>query len=232
MMGFAVGGPFAAMVGAALGQYADPAGTLPRGLPQQRDQLFAVAVVVLAAKLAKCDGPVNRAEIDMFRSCFRIPDDAARDVGRLFDEARDSAQGYEPYAAQLGIAFVDRPDMLEGVLAALFRIARADAPLNVAEHACLSSIARLLGLGMPAWQRANGGQAVSDNGGEDAYAVLGASRTMSDDDLHTAWKQLMREHHPDRLASRGLSDAALHDASDKVARINAAWDRIKRERGL
>jgi DnaJ like chaperone protein len=42
----------------------------------------------------------------------------------------------------------------------------------------------------------------------------------------------MRENHPDSLASRGVPPKFIARASDKVARINAAWDRIKRERGL
>jgi len=34
------------------------------------------------------------------------------------------------------------------------------------------------------------------------------------------------------MAARGVSDALIKRATDKVASINAAWDRIKRERGL
>ena len=92
----------------------------------RRDQLFAITVVVLAAKLAKCDGPVKRAEIDAFKRHFRIPPESVRDIGRLFDQARDSTDGFEPYAAQLGEAFADNRGMLEDVLDALFAIARAD----------------------------------------------------------------------------------------------------------
>jgi DnaJ like chaperone protein len=50
--------------------------------------------------------------------------------------------------------------------------------------------------------------------------------------VRAAWRQLMRENHPDSLASRGVPPEFIARASDKVARINAAWDRIKRERGL
>ena len=92
----------------------------------RRDQLFAICVVVLSAKLAKCDGPVRREEIDAFKRQFRIPPEAVRDIGRLFDQARDSAEGFEGYAGQLGEAFADNRGMLEDVLAALFVIARAD----------------------------------------------------------------------------------------------------------
>jgi DnaJ like chaperone protein len=42
----------------------------------------------------------------------------------------------------------------------------------------------------------------------------------------------MRENHPDSLASKGVPPAFIAAASDRVARINAAYDVIKRERKL
>ena len=83
MAGFAMGGPLGAMVGAALGHAAEngKVGQFQFGVsgfgapriaaPPARDQVFALGVVVLAAKLAKCDGPVNRAEIAAFKQFFR-----------------------------------------------------------------------------------------------------------------------------------------------------------------
>ena len=62
--------------------------------------------------------------------------------------------------------------------------------------------------------------------------MLGVARDAAPDELRASWKRLMREYHPDSLASRGVPEAFMRNASDKVARINAAWDRIKRERGL
>ncbi len=253
MAGFAFGGPFGAVVGAALGHAAESGGLGQMGsfrLPGMsgfgvsparlasmfggREQVFAVAVVVLAAKLAKCDGPVNRAEIDAFKRSFRIPAESARDVGRLFDQARDSADGFEDYAAELGSLFADAPGVLEDVLAALFAIARADKPLTVAEQQYLLAVCHRFGLGEAAWQRASSGTARSSAAppGEDPYLVLGVTRQASGEELRAAWKRLMRENHPDSLASRGVSAEFIARAGEKVARINAAWDRIKRERGL
>ena len=40
----------------------------------------------------------------------------------------------------------------------------------------------------------------------------------------------MRENHPDSLAARGVPQEFVKRATDKVAEINAAWDRVKRER--
>ena len=198
----------------------------------RRDEIFAINVVVLAAKLARCDGPVKREEIDAFKRTIRIPPDSARDVGRLFDQARDHPEQFLPYAEQLGSAFADDTEKLFGVLQGLFTIARADAPLNRAEESFLRSVHAAFGLDQYAWDVASGVRAQAVPGEPDPYAVLGLSPQANDKELRDTWRRLMRENHPDSLASRGVPDALIASAGDKVARINAAWDRIKRERGL
>jgi DnaJ like chaperone protein len=253
MAGFAMGGPFGAVVGAALGHAAENGGMGKMGsfrfelpgadtfgpariaaLLGQKDQLFALSVIVLSAKLAKCDGPVNRAEIDAFKRSFRIPPEHMPQVGRLFDQARQSPEGYDSYARQLGETFSDNLGMLEDVLGALFMIARADKPLTVGEQAFLKRVHAAFGLDEAAWERASGGRARVFGGAaeEDSYAVLGLTPKASDEEVRATWKRLMRENHPDSLASRGVPPEFVARATDKVAKINAAWDRIKRERKL
>ena len=70
-----------------------------------RQSAFTMGVVVLGAKMAKADGLVTRAEIEAFKRVFRIRPDQEKQVARLFDRARKSAQGFEPYAFQLAEIF-------------------------------------------------------------------------------------------------------------------------------
>lgn len=247
--GFMMGGPWGAVLGAAIGHAADsgalgqfrlPWATGSSAAPArvaamlgQRDQVFAVSVVVLSAKLSKCDGTVKRQEIDAFKRLFRIPPASVRDIGRLFDQARDSADDFEDYADILGQTFADNRSTLEEVLAALFAIARADGPINRAELDFLRRVHRGLQLDQVSWDRAwNGGTERSASTEPDPYEVLGLHPSSSAEDIRARWKALMRENHPDSLIARGVPEAFIARASDRVARINAAWDRIKRERGL
>lgn len=289
--GFALGGgPFGAVLGAALGHAAEQGGFSGMGslgsvfgggtgngggsglasarvasLFGRREEVFALCVVVLSAKLAKCDGPVNRAEIDAFKQTFRSPPESARDIGRLFDSARDSATGFEHYAAELGDSHMDAPGMLEDVLKGLFQIARADKPLTQPEVRFLQTVWEKFHLDEGAWRRAMAAPQPGFGGGsragaargsgsgaggpgaggqrsssvpprfrpeDDPYVIIGAKRGDGDDELRARWKKLVRENHPDTLASRGASADRVARASEKVARINAAWDSIKRERGL
>lgn len=265
--GFAMGGPFGAMIGAALGHAADEGaiGAARRRLPSNpadlaaylgsKDQLFAICAIVLAAKLSKCDGAVKRAEIDAFKRVFRIPAGSLREVGELFDQSRETHEGFEPFADQLGEAFAQQREVLEEVLLALFAIARADGPINRAELACLGAIHLRLGLSTAVWERARAaesyGRAPPESGtyssagearnrntppprhtGPDPYAVLGLRADATDEEVRQTWRRLVRENHPDRMAARGGSADIVKRATAKVADINAAWDRIKRSRGL
>jgi DnaJ like chaperone protein len=246
MAGFAMGGPVGALFGAAVGYAADEGGISGAFSPGRfgfdparvaallgrREQLFAIGVTVLAAKLAKCDGAVSRLEIDAFKRSFSIPDGSVEQVGRLFDNARTSSDGFENYAVQLGQAFSDNRGVLEQVLAGLYQVARADGPVNGAEADFLERVAAGFGLDLDAAQRAGRGARFAAAPVADAYAVLGVDKRATDAAVRERWKQLMRENHPDSLASRGVPAAMIAAASDRVAVINAAYDTIKRERKL
>ncbi|MQR99535.1 DnaJ domain-containing protein [Gluconobacter sp. AC10] len=264
--GFAVGGPFGALMGAALGHAADNGSLLKpstggwserfpaNGRPDpnsaaffgaakiaaalgKRDQLYAIGLVALCAKMAKIDGPVNRHEINAFKACFQFPPDNVKEVGMLFDRARDRTDDFEMYAREMGKAYADNTAPLENLMAALFRIARADAgpgrELHPREIDFLQRVHRAFGLSSGAWERAESGNSRAASGNEpDAYRILGITRSATDTEIRVRWRTLIREHHPDVLAQKPMTETERRRAQDRVARINAAWDRIKRDRQL
>ena len=192
-----------------------------------RQQVFSDSVITLAAKLAKADGPVSRIEIDAFKAEFRIPPGQMRTVGEVFDRAKRTVDGYEAVAQKLGAAFADAPVLLAGVFDALHRIALADGPLQPAENEFLARVAASFRLARPG--RAAGGAAAGDE--DDPYDILGVARTASTEEVKAAWRELVRQHHPDTLIAKGLAKEYVDLATRKMAAINAAWDRIRAERG-
>src|SRR5258707_1316458 len=66
----------------------------------------------------------------------------------------------------------------------------------------------------------------------DPYNILGGDRSAGDDEIKAAWRKLTREPHPDRVMAQGLPQKFLDMATAKMATINAAYDRIAKERGL
>jgi DnaJ like chaperone protein len=196
---------------------------------------FATAVIVLGAKLAKVDGVVTRDEIRAFKRVFQIDDGDVGDVARIYNQAKASAHDFEPYARQISALFGRDPFLLEELLTGLFEVARADGELNPAEVDFLRRVAAIFGFDTAAFEliRARfSATARNLSGSDDAYAVLGLARSASDDEIKQTYRKLVREHHPDRLVAKGLPPEFVDQANKTLAAINAAYDRIEKERNL
>ena len=63
------------------------------------------------------------------------------------------------------------------------------------------------------------------------YRILGVAPDMPLADIRKRHLALVREFHPDRLMAEGLPEEAIKVATEKLASINAAWDKIQKERG-
>lgn len=234
--GFAIGGPIGAMLGAAAGHAVDrgrsaTAGGLGR---EDRQVAFTVAVIVLAAKMAKADGQVTSDEVAAFKEVFQIPAEERANVGKIFDEARKEASGFEPYARQVAEMFAGNREVLEELLGGLFHIAKADGVIHPSEIAYLRKVAAIFGFDNQNFERIKasflGG---AETGGlEDAYEILGLSPGASDGELKSTYHKLIMDYHPDKLMAHGLPQEFVDLANKKMAAINASYDRIAKKRGI
>lgn len=229
--GFAIGGPLGAIIGAVAGHAVDK---MRAAKPQTEDATksiaFTIAVVVLGAKMAKADGTVTQNEIRAFKKVFKVPQHEVKNVARVFDQARKDSHGFEPYAQQIAGMFKDNAAVLEELLFCLTFIARADGDLEAAETAYLRAVADIFGLDRAAFERVT----AIRHGPDDAnpYQVLGVPRTISDGDLKSAYRQLVRDNHPDRLVAQGMPEEFIAVANQKLAAINVAYDKVAAERGM
>ncbi|KAF0116779.1 MAG: hypothetical protein FD149_1295 [Rhodospirillaceae bacterium] len=238
--GMALGGPLGGLLGAAAGHAVD---RLRRSTvrvegafsyeslfvsytEKARRLTFTLAVVALAGKMARVDGPVCREEMNAFARLFPVPLEDQAGARRLFESACATASGFEIHARQIAMLYTNTPDVLDGVLEILFAIAIADGPLHETERAFLGRVSVIFG--KP--DKTFGTSQVSH--GDDPYRVLGIARTASPEEIRGAYRRLLREYHPDLLAGRGVSEDSLRAANRTMAAINAAFDHIMRERGL
>lgn len=244
--GFALGGPLGALIGAVAGHAVDrirgeqlipggarqrPGGGARLGAGEAAKQMaFTVAVIVLAAKMAKADGVVTRAEINAFKEAFHIPPEEMKNVGRIFDQARRDAGGFEPYARQVALLFRREPAVLEELLAGLFHIAKADGGVSPAELAYLEKVAAIFGLNAVAFERV---RAMFMGPAEpDPYEILGVDRNASNEEIKRTYRRLIRENHPDALVAKGMPQEFVDLANQRMAAINGAYDRVEKQRGL
>ena len=63
---------------------------------------------------------------------------------------------------------------------------------------------------------------------EDAYDELGCKSTATDDELKNAYRSLAKKLHPDILRAQGMPEPLMARANERMARINRAWERIKK----
>ena len=227
--GFALGGPLGAIVGAAAGHAVDKMRAGPPS-EKQRQAAFSIAVIVLAAKMAKADGVVTRDEIDTFKRMFHVPAHEMRNVGRLFDQAKQDSAGYAPYARQVAELFHDSPLVLEELLDGLFLIAKADNVVHPAELQFLYHVSEIFGFDQATFERVCESQRAPVEAAP--YGVLGVGQEESNADIKNAYRALVREHHPDRLMAQGMPQEFIDVANKKVAAINEAYHRIRRERNM
>ena len=66
----------------------------------------------------------------------------------------------------------------------------------------------------------------------DAYRTLGVNPSASDDEVKRAYREKAKSCHPDVLRSQGASERKVAEATEKMARVNAAWTAISKERNI
>lgn len=201
----------------------------PRPSPEM-SIAFTIGVIALGAKMAKADGVVTGEEIAAFKRVFRVPEGELAGVARVFNLAKQDVAGYDAYARQLARLFANRPQVLEDVIDSLFYIAKADGAIHEKELAFLESVAEIFGFTKRDFARIKARHIAPAK--DDPYVILGIEVFASDEELRKHYRKLVRDNHPDRHIAAGVPAEMIEVATERLARINAAYETVARERGL
>jgi len=194
--------------------------------PPERSVAFAIAVIALGAKMAKADGLVTRDEVAAFREVFNIPRAEEPNAARVFNLARQDVAGFEEYARRIHAMFSDNPHALCDLMEGLFYIAIADGDYHPNEDVFLERVAEIFGLSERQF-RGLRTRFVPD-ADPDPFEVLGLDPGASIAEARTAWRQLVRETHPDRMIARGVPKEAVKMAEKRLIAINRAWEELNK----
>jgi len=220
---------------------------LKGGLQQVQSRFLDVTFAVMGA-LSKADGVVTRDEIQAAHGVF--------DMLRLSSEQRDKAKaafnrGKSPdfdLDAEIdrlkGTVGFGRGPLLRLFLQLQCMAVVADGQVHEAEHAMLVRIAQRLGLTeadvaqLEALLRVSAAGAAGPGAVppqarlDDAFTALGLAVNASDEDVKRAYRRLMSQNHPDKLASKGLPESMRQVAEERTREINVAYELIKESRGF
>ncbi|MEY3080816.1 MAG: hypothetical protein RJA94_801 [Pseudomonadota bacterium] len=191
--------------------------------PPEKSVAFTIGMIGLGAKMAKADGVVTEDEIKAFKQVFHIPDGELAAVARVFNLAKQDVAGYETYAKQIAKLFDSRHDVLEDVLDGLFHIAKADNAFHPGEHGFLAKVAAIFGFSEADFARI---RARHVNVPDDPFLILGLPHDATPEAVRKRYRDLVREHHPDRHIAAGVPEEMIELATARLQKINEAYDRI------
>ena len=227
--GFALGGPIGALLGGAAGHALDKFKTKEK-LPEElalKQIGFTIGVIVLSAKMAKADGKVTKSEIKAFKEKINVPDNEIKNVARLWDQAKETTDGFEVYAKQISNLLEKNSSVLEELLNLLVIIAEADGKITNLEKIYLKEVSNIFGFSEQDFERICSSKLDKHI---DPYQTLGVLKDAPLEEIKNKWKTLAMKHHPDRLIAQGIPQDIIETNTYRLKEINNAWDLIKNKK--
>ena len=238
-------------LGSLLGVGADPA---------KVNALFFPTTFRVMGHIAKADGRVSEQEIASARSIMQAlhltPAQKLSAMG-YFNEGKQASFDLDTALRQLRGAIAPHPELANFFVEIQLQAALAGDGLSEQPRARLRRAALLLGLGQAQFARlesilrwsqggvgggagagqgrAGGASAGRVNGEEhiaQAYSMLEATPSMSDEQVVKAYRRQMSRHHPDKLQANGLPASMLERAKERTQQIQAAYEAIRARRGM
>jgi DnaJ like chaperone protein len=193
--------------------------------PPERSVAFAIAIIALSAKMAKADGQVTRDEVTAFREVFHIPREEEANAARVYNLARQDVAGFEEYATSIARMFDGTQTTLCDLLEGLFHIAVADGAYHPNEDDFLARVAQIFGITDREFKGLR--TRFVPDAEPDPWNVLGVDSDTPIEDVRLAWRQLVKNSHPDSMMARGVPEEAIKLAEKKLIAVNHAWETIR-----
>lgn len=234
-------------------------GTLGGADPAQVNALFFPTTFRVMGHIAKADGRVSEQEITSARAVMRalhLNEAQMLSAMSYFGEGKQPGFQLDAALQALRAAIARHPELAHFFIEIQLQAALAGDGLSELPRARLLRVAQLLGLGPAEFARmesilrwsqgmrggagnagdARGPGAFTGAAGEErvtqAYSVLVAQASMSDEEIVKAYRRQMSRHHPDKLKANGLPDSMLERAKERTQQIQAAYELIRARRGM
>ncbi|HYW95515.1 MAG TPA: TerB family tellurite resistance protein, partial [Bacteroidales bacterium] len=183
--------------------------------------------LVLVAAVMKADGKVVRSELDYVKAYFvtNFGEGAASEAIMMLRDLLKQDINIREVSDQIR-SRLDYSSRLQ-MLHFLFGIANADGSIPANELNTLKLIAGYLGLSS---RDTDSIMSMFIENTETSYKILGIAREASDEEVKKAYRSMAMKYHPDKVSYLGEDFKAA--ANNKFQKVNEAYDKIKKERGL
>ncbi len=238
-IGFVLGGPLGAIAGAAFGHAIDKNSFQPHhGVSQYSGQYraqmtFFVGAFSMLAKLVQADGTVTPSEISSIEKIMAQDlhlDSMSRHTAmQIFNSALNSGESFDKFASQFYNEFYQQPQILELMLEILMKVAVADGRLDSSEESLIRTAVGIFDFDESRYKLLKR-RYVKEDGRY--YSVLGLREGASVEEIKKAYRKLVTEYHPDKIAAKGLPEEFNKFAADKFREIQEAYEAIRKERGF
>ena len=194
-----------------------------------------LATFGLIAKMAKIDGVVSKMEA---KKISRILDDFCnnqeeRNIAKEFyNQAKNDNYEIDYYAELLYSLLFEDEDIRKAVYGALFEVASADGGLEEVEKEALLYVLNILKLDRNLYDYLYNELVGNAHSLSYYYEILGCNENSSDAEIKSAYRQKVKEFHPDRLMAKDLPEAFIKFANEQMNLITEAYETIRKVRGF
>ena len=242
LIGLAAGGPLGLLIGGGLGWWLGRRIKLRLNVARMRIQEgFLESIFSVMGCLCQADGKVTDGELGVAEKLFdqmRLQGEQRARARAAFERGRADDFDLDAELASVNRLTRHQPVMRQVFLQVQLSAIAADGVLHDAEHEMILRVARGVGCSDAEVQQIeamlHGAAANSDGASEealkDAYRVLGVSEDASDAEVKKAYRRLMSQNHPDKLAGKGLPDSMREVAQARTSEISNAYERIQKSR--
>lgn len=235
-LGWAFAGPIGGLIGWWLGgqlSQENAGGGFSAGTQTTRPNTstrsgdFAIAVLVLMAKVLKADGRVVKSEIEYVKQYFLRNFDVndAQEMMRLLKNLLEQDYYIYEVATQIN-RHMQMAEKLQ-LLHVLFGISAADGQVHASELDALREIAQHLKISTRDFDAIKA-QFVKDT--SQAYKILETDAQATDDEIKKAYRRMAARFHPDKVSHLGPEFQKM--AEEKFKAINQAYQEIRTQRGI
>jgi len=209
----------------------------------KRKKVFLESVFLLMGKLAKADGRVSEAEVQLAEQLFaqlHLSTEHRTQAIELFKQgASDNFDTEETLTRFMQICGSTR-SLKQTLLVYLISLALVDGEFHPSEEAVLLDIANRLQFSQQEFfnllemiknqAHFSNDKMPSQDAVQLAYKALGTTENASNQELKKAYRRLMSQNHPDKLIGQGLPDDMIQLATEKSKEIQKAYELIKNHR--